>query len=550
MKVNIKGGGPVTLNTNHFIAKGGEGSVYGKGDLVYKVTEPGKMIPSDKIRELSILTHPDIIIPKDILLDSKNNEVGYTMRWVKDTCTLCELFTQTFKDDHHIDSDTIIGLVKKLQELVTHTHSKSILIVDLNELNFLVNNVYDRVFAIDVNSYQTKSYKATAIMESIRDIHSKTFNQETDWFSWGVVTCQMLTNIHPYKGTHPNYKGKSSVRFQARRQNNISIFDSSVTLPAVATIDTIPNTLKEWYKAIFQDGKRCLPPTNFEVSVPIIPKPTITQLQSTSFILTELLSVDEGEEIVGCRLYKKNYLILTKNFIYYNKEKFSRPNTKVEILFTHNNADPISVYCKNNILYIYNYRMKELISSPINFSYINTYNGRLFGIQGTTIAEITINKKLVSFKPVGNVLNIPHAIQVFPGMIVQNMLGRLYATPLDTLQPIPLDVLKDYKIIDGRYKNGLFVTIGHKDGRYDRFLIDKGGGYIKFEDITTAGINMNVSEGGVLVLINEEDKIEMARGTMNVKIAKDNLIDNSFRLFSCDFIAVIRGNKVFQLSTK
>jgi hypothetical protein len=267
------------------------------------------------------------------------------------------------------------------------------------------------------------------------------------------------------------------------------------------------------------------------------------------FDLAEILSVDQGEEIVACRLHRKNSLVLTKNHIYYNKQRFSRPNTKIEILFTHNNADPISVYCENNELKTYNYKTGVQTKTIVRFSHIATCKGRLFGLQGSTIAEITLNGKLVSFKPVGNVLDMPNAVKVFPGVIIQNMLGRFYATPLDTCNSMPLDMLRDYKIIDAKYKNEFFVIIAHKDGKYDRFVINKDG-HVRFEDITPSGINMNVSEAGILVLINEEDKIEMARGVMNIKVAEDNLIDNSFRLFSCDFMAVIRGHQVFQLSTK
>ena len=89
---------PVTLDKNSFVASGGEGSVYVKGQTAYKLyTDPSKMISEDKVRELSVLTDPNIIRPQRIILGRGDKPVGYTMRYVPDTFALAQLFTKAFR---------------------------------------------------------------------------------------------------------------------------------------------------------------------------------------------------------------------------------------------------------------------------------------------------------------------------------------------------------------------------------------------------------------------------------------------------------------------
>ena len=80
MKVFIKGKGEINLTQKDFIAAGGQGSVYGKGNTAFKIyAEPKHMLPINKIQELSVLKNRAIIKPEDVLLDEKNRIIGYTM---------------------------------------------------------------------------------------------------------------------------------------------------------------------------------------------------------------------------------------------------------------------------------------------------------------------------------------------------------------------------------------------------------------------------------------------------------------------------------------
>ena len=92
MELFIVGKGKIRLDQGDFVAQGGEGSVYAKGNSAYKVyADPQKMIPLAKIQELASLSHPNIIRPLEVLRDKSNQAVGYTMQRVQNAEPLCRL---------------------------------------------------------------------------------------------------------------------------------------------------------------------------------------------------------------------------------------------------------------------------------------------------------------------------------------------------------------------------------------------------------------------------------------------------------------------------
>jgi serine/threonine protein kinase len=230
MKVYIRGKGEINLTNQDFIAAGGQGSVYGKSGTAYKIyNDPKHMLPVSKIQELSVLKIKNIIKPEDIILNDKNQAIGYTMPLVKNTYSLCQLFPKAFRQRENLDHRTMFELIKKLQDIIKHCHENKILVVDCNELNFLSDENFEEIYAIDTDSYQTPSFPATAIMDSIKDIHSPNiFNEGTDWFSFAILSMNLFVGIHPYKGKHPKYKD-----MDARKLKNISVLNKEVSIPPV-----------------------------------------------------------------------------------------------------------------------------------------------------------------------------------------------------------------------------------------------------------------------------------------------------------------------------
>src|SRR2546421_35061 len=138
MRYHLPNKGEVILTQADFKAAGGQGSVYVRGGTAYKIyADPKQMIPYAKLQELSVLTLPNIIRPQELLLDQNSNAVGYTMRQVEQAYSLCQLFPKAFRQRTNLTPDVALSLVQKLQVGVRHVHANGILIVDLNEMNFL-----------------------------------------------------------------------------------------------------------------------------------------------------------------------------------------------------------------------------------------------------------------------------------------------------------------------------------------------------------------------------------------------------------------------------
>lgn len=258
MELFITGRGPVRLDQSDFVGQGGEGRVYARGSTAYKIyADPARMIPVAKIKELAVLAHGDIIRPDEVLLDGNNRPVGYTMRRVQDAEPLCRLFTRAFRDRKGVTQRQIIALVREFQETVQYVHDRGVLVVDMNEMNFLVDRDVQRILFIDVDSYMTPGFPATAIMDSIRDRHASSYSIKTDWFSFAVLAFQMFIGVHPYRGKHPTLTD-----LDARMTANVSVFNPAVTVPATSyPLDTLPSAYRDWFEAVFEHGQRTPPPT-------------------------------------------------------------------------------------------------------------------------------------------------------------------------------------------------------------------------------------------------------------------------------------------------
>lgn len=260
IKVVMPGKGEVTLRPTDHLATGGEGAVYLKNNLIFKLfLNPERARAngmSEKIQLLAQIRHPYIISPIDVLYDSQHQVIGYYMSQA-DGVSLMKTFTNGWRDLNGFTDTQSVKLVENMREAVLAAHALKAVMVDGNETNYLVHGVEPRI--IDVDSWQIGKHKGTAIMPSIRDYHCKTHDEKTDWFAWGVVSFQVFTGIHPYKGTHPGFKKGD---LEARMRANASVFDSQVRLnAAVRDFSCVPKPLLDWYEGVFSKGERSAPPS-------------------------------------------------------------------------------------------------------------------------------------------------------------------------------------------------------------------------------------------------------------------------------------------------
>lgn len=289
-------GARTLLTENDHLATGGEGAVYLKNDTVFKVyLEPEKAIAAGmerKVQLLSAIRHPGIAAPTGVLRDKAGKLVGLTLPRAKGEA-LCKAFTNNWRDTNQFGPLETGKVVEAMRDITQVAHAHHALMVDANEMNWLLAGTAPT--AIDSDSWQLPGFPATAIMPSIRDYNAKTFSEGSDWFAWAIVTFQLWTGIHPYKGTHPDFaRGALEERMRAQ----VSVFDPKIRLPGAARpTSEIPQVLRNWYEAVFAGQDRSAPPSVTASPVAAQGMPRLRVLQSLSGALKMERLGNAGERI-------------------------------------------------------------------------------------------------------------------------------------------------------------------------------------------------------------------------------------------------------------
>ena len=559
MNVFIKGKNKkIELTSSDYLNSGGEGKIYVKNDTVYKVCESGKMIAEGKFTEISVLTDSHIVKPEQILVNDRGVDVGYTMKYLKDTYTLCQLFTKAFRLRNNIKPETVFDLVTQMQKTINHVHSHDILLVDANEFNFLVDDKFKDIYFIDVNSYQTPHYPAMAIMDSIRDRHNSKFTKLTDWFSFGIVSFQIFIGIHPYKGKHSKFTDLDS-----RMQHNVSVLNKDVGYPAAACqpFSVMPDSYLQWYKAIFEKGERVPPPSGLTPVICVV-------VPAVKFIEGKSLSIDKLHEfldnIMGYYYSSGREVFVTAKKVYVDKREYDNPHDKVSIGFTKTNL-PIVAWLDNGSVMLKDLINDKDIEFTCNASKLMDFNGRLYVQNSMNIIEIQFtemrNKILASSHVVANVLE--QSTRFFNGVIIQNLFDAYYASIFPEskqCQQIALRELDGLRVIDAKYEGKILMVVAvdkkGKKGNYNRFTFafkDDWNVYdvSKKENITYTGLNFTVMDNHLVIFKNEDNQIEIFNNLNKVKIVDDDIIEHDMLLYHCGATVLFsRNNCFYKISMK
>jgi serine/threonine protein kinase len=533
MEIFYKNGKSDTLDKRHFLASGGEGQVYLKGGMVYKIYISNKnVIPEKKISELSVLSAPNIIKPNELIYDNNRKAIGYTMNAVKDTISLCQVFTRAYKDRVGIDHKNILNLVEELRNGVEHCHKNNILIVDLNELNFLVDTKFHKnVYFIDVDSYQTPSFPATAIMESIRDRHNKKFSEVTDWFSFAVISFQMFIGIHPFKGKHPTL-----LNLDDRMNANVSVLNKDVSFPKICMpFSVIPKHYYDWYVRVFERGER-IPPMTMGGSVIVMVAPKVIVASNKSFKVEDMFSVFNERVVAYNCVDGKDLITLETQFLFNNRAYTKHANSVYGV--SNKNKVVVEAYEEASKIKLHGINPIMDIDLDVNVDALFGYEDRIYAKCDDVINEVQLmdvgSKIIASMKQVCNVM--PNSTQTFPGCAIQNMLGNYFISlfPGAGLHyQLKLEELEGYKIIDAKYMNRVAIVIGAKKGSYTRFIIRFSKDYQTYDvrktnNLQHNDINFVCLSSGVCVMVNENDFTEVFFHTIG---------DNRIRLVEDDFLS-------------
>lgn len=563
IKVFVRGKREVLLSDEHdYVADGGEGRIYAQKNVVYKIyLDRSNMIPEAKIAELAELDRANIIRPKNILLDEKNHVIGFTMDRVDGT-ELCRLFNTVFLKSNNVAPDMLLKLVEKMQETTQFIHDKECLVVDGNEMNYLVDNAdYAFPYFIDVNSYQTRNFPASAINIVFADPHAKTFSILSDWFTFAIVACKLFVGIHPYKGKHPNYGKRDLLK---RMKDNVSIFNPETSLPVAARdFSHIPTAYYDWFVKLFEKGDR-LPPPGVAGLLKVV-QVTAELVQSTGNFTIKLLRKYDQDILKHTAVHGK-HVVITKNALHIDRTRYDLKQFRGEVVFTPKSLTPLisGIREKDGMLVIsdMNGNVLDLTLKVSRKSFV--VDNTIYAVHKGDLTEIAIRE--INNRPIASVSNVwkimPKSSVRYDGLIYQSVLGKSYLVipyhnvgkSYCAIQAIP--ELDEYRIVDGKHDQRVCMLVGYKDDTYHRIIIRFDETYHKYdvrviEDIDYPAINFVTLDSGIVVSIDEHAVVEVFSnkvGSSKVKRIEDPDIKDEM-ILSKDGTNVLfyTGNALYSL---
>lgn len=561
--ITIDGVGKVTLDDTSYIGAGGEANVFVKDDLAVKIYhDPSRMIPLDKIKELSLIQNPLVLRPKHIVYDSSGKSIGYAMDYIKNTHPVCKLFTRAFKQRNGISNEDINDFVEQIQQMDRDIHAAKCLIVDHNEMNLLATLRTKKKpltpYAIDVDSFQTISHKASAIMESIRDplVKNNKWTEESDWFSFAIITFQLFVNIHPFKGSHPDYKPSDWLK---RMKEGISVFNKDVKIPSVCnSFDVIPASHLEWYKDIFVNNKRYAPPPMGDIGMAITIPTTFHIMSSNASFTTDLMG-ECPENILNIFNFMGIPYYICANNIYKAKMPLPVDIKGYDQILVCESSSITPVVCKRKDKKVDFETEKGVYIGSITANDMMYRNGCIYTVANEKLIENSFaqfgEKVLHATKQVGNVLDL--STKVFDGVIFQDLLGKIHITlPYEKgkckIQHIV--ELDGYRILDARSERNIVGVMAEKSGSYHRFIFTFSSDYLTYKvrvsnDVQYADINLTILPNGVGVLATDTE-VEIFKDE-GVKVINNPPFNSATKIYNVSGgVCYFDGKRVYSTKMK
>ncbi len=574
--IELEGRGKLKLDPKAYVVSGGEGAIYKpSSDTIIKLYHDRNKMRSDgmpqKLTLLSKISSPHIINPKGLVFENQQ-PIGYYMNFEEGEA-LAKMITNSWRQRENFGDKEAIELVDEMREAVKTAHSYNAILVDANELNWIVKRRKPKSVEpklLDVDSWKIASWDASVIMSSIRDWHTQGFNEKSDWFSLAVVTFQVLTGIHPYKGSLDGFKMND---IESRMKANKSVFTPNVRLnSAVRDFKCIPSPLYDWYEAVFQNGDRSLPPSSKDKSNKT-PKPAIVKrvmaTKNGSLIITEVLldnKYGNPAQIFPCGI------VLTDSGKLVNLEN-GKEFTKVvenalecEIIFTPNGylVAEIGKNKQTSYTLVDKNGMPTIMDSKVDADHLFRFQNRLFITNGVGITEITakvFGKAILATLTTWPVLI--NSTKWFRGVGIQDALGAIFLiAPYGekACEYVRVPELDKKKIIDAiagaRYIAA--VVMDNKTGSYQKYELAFDNNYksytLRISDVLTPDLNMSLLPKGVTARIPDDGTLVIAvphSTTANETVVNDPHIESSFLLANWENkVVYIDNQKVWSLSLK
>ncbi|MEC7985818.1 MAG: hypothetical protein VX278_11690 [Myxococcota bacterium] len=464
MKIKRVNGQLESLGQQHFVTEGGEGAIYTKAGVGFKIYHsPENCISASKVLELSHVNEPNFLRPLSRIWNLRGDPIGYEMQFVDQTVSLTRLISNGFKKKHRLDTTQIYQILMQISELMNRVHAKSIHIVDLHSDNILISRDFQTVYFVDVDSYQTPMHPATAQLDLIRDPLATSWNEKSDRYAFAILAVQLLMGIHPFKGKHPQIKG-----IKNRMQAGISVFHSSVSLPPSCFLpSSIEPVLRQWFIDTLEKGQRAPVPQRVLSQRTVFTQPSADPVLSQRVQSRALCDVEES---ILLHAYQGGRRILVgPEYCFIDGVKHCpTPGIPLSIVA---NPSPILVFKDGGTLGIFDIAGQRKIESSCAFQEMDCSGNRMYGVLGDKLVQLTFHQTgagiWLSYQVVSTVMR--YASSLFEGVLIQNILGSMYVSLLrgrDGVVQVLVPELKGAKIVEARFRHRLLIVNRLERGVY------------------------------------------------------------------------------------
>lgn len=568
--VVLEGKGQLSLPASAHVATGGEGSIFRIGDTGIKLyLDPDRIRReslSEKVKLLSALRHPFIVSPQGLVTSTAGMPLGFYMTFAEGT-PLPQLFTNDFRKQVGFTDTDASALVNGMRDGVRFVHDHRAIMVDGNELNYLAalsKRKPPEPRFLDVDAWTIGRWKSSAIMLSIRDWHTKGFSELTDWFSWGIVTFQLYTGIHPYKG---RLDGFDFGDFESRMKANASVFRKGVRLNnAVRGFACIPNGLRGWYEAVFEKGERVMPPSPFDMAqqVPTAAKVMKVVVKQRGVLVFEKLVEQHGD--LALRIFPCGVALFASGSLFELKSRRLLGMTDPSTTEVARVEDGWLVMNRvNGMIHAHyvDYTMWNTIelTLPVQGERIVRYGNRIFVVTDHGLTEVMLKLFGKPILAVGQTWGVvPLSTRWFDGCGIQDALGATYViAPYgdNTCAHIRTRELDGLRPIAAKAGNRFLAVIAlDKVGNYRKleFAMNKGyDSYSLWEGKTDSPeLNMTILDRGVAVTIVEDGRLVIFVPSTGAKteVADANITTDMTLCGNGGTVAYTQGDAVWSVKMK
>jgi serine/threonine protein kinase len=550
------------LNEQNAIS-GGEGSVYLEGDIAFKIYHKKEtMIPIGKFNELNQIKNNRVIKPENLIYNSNKEMIGYTMKSIYNTVQLSRVITADYQKNNNINHDDLVSIMIQIKDILTDIHKHNCLVVDINDANILIDNDL-KVYFIDVDSYKTPNYPATALQDYARDfkIENNNFTHLSDWFSFALLSSKLLIGIHPFMGRWNKFKKRDKENALSYRSlNDISIFNNEVVFAkTVKSFSFIPKNYYLWFLDLFEKGQRTIPPIDtgefFQTSESLILSSEIKVKFKKKFTLDRNIN-DFYQNF-------RNEVIFTENSVFFNNEHTSLSTGKKVVIFNEKDEPLIFKINGNKSIESYNLVTKKIETyNQLLAEDIFSFNNQLYIKYFDNFMNIDItylnNKHLLSIKQ--NQTIMPYATLFFEKTVFQNTLGKAFfylVEDKDTQPFVKIKELDGKNIINAKYSNKILSVVYQNNHSYTNIMIKFNNNFQEYELIYNentdcSDINFTLNDKGVGVFIPNDYEIILffnKWGLNDLRKINDKNIISEMRLFSNNAnIELIIKKDIYQIS--